>query len=231
MESDRLKLQEVRNEISDKFLSALNNIPDQILCKLPGYDAKVHQTLRILYQQVKAKTIQTERKLLTLDQTQSTNQSSISSNAISSFAKHTPEEDKCTDNVSAVKDSLNANTYENGGNDSKKRNSFQLKKPLMTSSACLTQSAKRTENVKDVNSTEKWANIISSQISSLPTSTITKQIDNNDCAKNNKAKKAVADADGIISISGKNPFSSSFAWHDSDGTKFNFHYQTHHVPA
>lgn len=66
-----MKLHEIQADISDKFFLALNNIPDQILTRFPGYDPKVYQQLRILNQNLKARIRQTSRKLLKIDEEQS----------------------------------------------------------------------------------------------------------------------------------------------------------------
>lgn len=64
LEKNQLDLKNVQIEILEKFYTAINYIPVEVLSKFPQFDAETFQKLKILHQRVKAKIKQTEKKLI-----------------------------------------------------------------------------------------------------------------------------------------------------------------------
>ncbi|XP_016845687.1 Bloom syndrome protein homolog isoform X1 [Nasonia vitripennis] len=115
LQSHKMKLHEIQADISDKFFTALNNIPEQILTKFPGYDPRVYQQLKILNQNLKARIRQTSRKMLKIYEEQSnvekSQNTSISADAISiNSSKQSFDDVKLDNNDEVLEDDLKKST-------------------------------------------------------------------------------------------------------------------------
>ncbi|XP_014238784.1 Bloom syndrome protein homolog isoform X2 [Trichogramma pretiosum] len=67
LESGKNDLKDIQIEILEKFFTAFDRIPKDFLSSLPDFNPVTSQKLRSLYQRVKAKILQTDKKLKTLN--------------------------------------------------------------------------------------------------------------------------------------------------------------------
>ncbi|XP_011505803.1 PREDICTED: Bloom syndrome protein homolog [Ceratosolen solmsi marchali] len=67
LELDRTKLKDVQIKILEKFYTIINNIPVSVLSKFLQFDIESYTKLNILYQRIRSKIHQIEKKLLTFD--------------------------------------------------------------------------------------------------------------------------------------------------------------------
>ncbi|KAJ8670601.1 hypothetical protein QAD02_001860 [Eretmocerus hayati] len=71
LDKEKKALKDIQIDILTKFFLALDKIPKQILVKLPGFNIKVYENLRILFKRINAKILQTDRKLQAIDSNES----------------------------------------------------------------------------------------------------------------------------------------------------------------
>ncbi|KAJ8664571.1 hypothetical protein QAD02_006233 [Eretmocerus hayati] len=203
LELEKIKLHELQMEISDKFVTAFDNISKEILCSLPGYDPNVYEQLRILNQFAKARIRQTDRLLSSIENDAgSINSSSFESkDLINKDLDLTPRDQNGPKYSDSSSDGSSATIIDfTEDKTPTKKSSFQMKVPRAGASAsqfCTQPSSTVTSNHKEPKMIDYC-------------DTVDLTCDNNNNDNWSKHSKDIIDVD-INTI-----FKSSIMWNDSD---------------